>query len=155
MSCCVKSSLCWQLFKSVQKSGGINFKKRFFPVLDRFRALRESYVSLVYSRSELSQFFLFPRNSHYLTTDLTINFTCKSHDEFPTCTIENRTVVGSCQFSHDRSHGENVASACRVCKKETVDYNAFTTQIRTWQQKSLCSLTLKTILCSLHFTLPH
>ena len=31
---------------------------------------------------------------------------------------------------HDSSHSENEASARRVCKKETVDYNAFTMQIR-------------------------
>ena len=45
VSWCVKSSLCQQPFKSFQKSGQINFKNRYFPVLDRFRALHESCVA--------------------------------------------------------------------------------------------------------------
>jgi len=45
VSCHAKSSLCQQPFKSVQKSGRINLKNRFFPVLDQFRALRESCVA--------------------------------------------------------------------------------------------------------------
>ena len=45
VSCRVKSSLCRQPFKSVQKSGQINFKNGFFPVLDRFRTLQESCVA--------------------------------------------------------------------------------------------------------------
>ena len=94
-----KSSLCQQPFKSVQKSEN--------PVLDRFRALRESCVA----GQELSQFYLFPRNSHHLMTDLKINFACELRDEFRTCTIENWTVVGRGYFSRDSSHSENVASA--------------------------------------------
>ena len=41
-----KSSLCRQQFKFLQKSGRINVKNRLFPVLDRFRALHTSCVSL-------------------------------------------------------------------------------------------------------------
>ena len=44
-SCRVKSSLCRQLFKSVQKSGQINLKDRFIPVFNWFRGLRESCVA--------------------------------------------------------------------------------------------------------------
>ena len=40
-----KSSLCRQPFKSVQKSGRINLENGFFPVLDRFRTLPESFVA--------------------------------------------------------------------------------------------------------------
>ena len=79
-----KSSLCRQPFKSIQKSGQINFKTGFFPVLDWFRALCESCVA---NRSCSN--FLFPRNSCHLTTDLTINFACESCDEFHACTIGN------------------------------------------------------------------
>ena len=39
MRWCAKSSLCRQLFKSVQKPGRINWKKRVLPVLDRLRTL--------------------------------------------------------------------------------------------------------------------
>ena len=45
MSSRAKSSHCRQPLKSVQESGGINLKNGFFPVLDRFRALRESCVA--------------------------------------------------------------------------------------------------------------
>ena len=45
VSCRAKSSLCWQPFKSVQKSGRIDWKTWFLPVLDQFRALCESGVA--------------------------------------------------------------------------------------------------------------
>ena len=110
-SCCVswleKSSLCEQPFKSVQKSGRINLKKRFFPVLDLFRALRESCVADQSCRNYL----LFRRNSRHLMTDLTINFACESRDEFRAFTIENWTLVDRGYFLHNTSHSENVASA--------------------------------------------
>ena len=107
-SCCVswleKSSLCEQLFKSVQKFGRINLKKRFFPL---FRALRDSCVADQSCRNYL----LFRRNSHHLMTDLTINFACESRDEFRAFAIENWTLVDRSYFLHNTSHSENVASA--------------------------------------------
>ena len=110
-SCCVswleKSSLCEQLFKSVQKFGRINLKKRFFPL---FRALRDSCVADQSCRNYL----LFRRNSHHLMTDLTINFACESRDEFRAFTIENWTLVDRGYFLHNTSHREIVASACGV-----------------------------------------
>ena len=52
-----KSSLFRQPFNSIQKwSGRINEKNEFFPVLDRFRALRKSCVA----DQKLSQFFYIP-----------------------------------------------------------------------------------------------
>ena len=45
VSCCVKSILCQQPFKSVQKSGQINLTNRFFPCFNRFRGLLESCVA--------------------------------------------------------------------------------------------------------------
>ena len=111
MSCPVKSSLCRQPFNSILKSGQINLKNRFFPVLDRFRALRGSCIA---DQLELSQVFLFLWSSRHLTTDLTINFACESHYEFCACMMANWTVVGKGYFSQDSSHSENVASARRV-----------------------------------------
>ena len=71
VSCRAKSSLCRQPFKSVQKSGGINLKKtRFFPVLDRFRALRE-FVAIFFIRAKLAP------------------FDDESRDEFHGCAIES------------------------------------------------------------------
>ena len=105
-----KYSLCEQPFKSVQKSGRINLKKRFFPVLDLFRALRESCVADQSCRNYL----LFRRNSRHLMTDLTINFACESRDEFRAFTIENWTLVDRGYFLHNTSHREIVASACGV-----------------------------------------
>ena len=67
-----ESSLHRQPFKSVQKSGQINLKNGLFPVLDQFRTLRESCASLA-QQIRVVAIFLFPRNSHHLTTDLTIN----------------------------------------------------------------------------------
>ena len=99
MSWGAKSSLCRRPFKSVKKSGRINKKPVFFPILDRFRALRESYVSLAWvlrSRSDLSQFF--PRNSRHLTTGLTINFACESRDEFRACMIEIERLSAEATF---------------------------------------------------------
>ena len=111
--CCLswraKSSLCWKPFKSVLKSGRINEKNGLFPLLDWFRALRESCVA-----DQSCPIFLYPQNSRHLTTDLTINFPYKSCDEFCACTIENWTVVGRGYFSHASSNSENVASARRV-----------------------------------------
>ena len=106
-----KSSLCRQPFNSIQKwSGRINKKKRVFAVLDRFRALRKSCVADQSCRN----FFIFPRNSPHLMTDMTITFACESRDEFRACTIENWTVVGRGYFSHASSHSENEASALKV-----------------------------------------
>ena len=106
-----KSSLCRQPFKSVQKSGRINHKNGFFPLLGRFRALRESCVADQSCRN-----FLFQRNSRHLTTNLKVNFACEWRDEFCACTIENWTVVGRGYFSQSQasSHSENVASVRRV-----------------------------------------
>ena len=80
-----KSSLCRQPFKSIQKSGRINLQKRFFPVIDRFGTLHESWVADQSCRN----FFYYCENSCDLTTDLMITFACKSRDEFRACTIEN------------------------------------------------------------------
>ena len=71
-----KSILCRHPFKSVQKFGRINLKNGFFPVVDRFRALRESCVNLA-QQMRVNAIFLFPRNLRHLTTDLTINFACE------------------------------------------------------------------------------
>ena len=98
-----KSSLCRQPFKSVQKSGWINKKKNgFFPVHDWLRALRKSCVA----DQSFVAIFLFPQNSHHLTTDLTINFAYKSRDVFHICTIENWTVVSKGYFVHASSHSK-------------------------------------------------
>ena len=76
-----ESSLHRQPFKSVQKSGQINLKNGLFPVLDWFRALRESCVADQSCRN----FFI-----HAIWwQDLTINFACKSHAKFRACTIEH------------------------------------------------------------------
>ena len=115
VSWCAKSSLCRQLFKSVQKSGRINLKSGFFPVLDRCRALRESRTSLAW-QIRVVAILLFLQNSCCLTTDLTINFACQMRDEFCARTIENWMVVSRGYFSHASSHSENVASARRVAK---------------------------------------
>ena len=110
VTCRAKSSLYRQPFKSVQKSGRINFKKRVFS----FSWPVSSIAWVLLSRSELSQCFLFPRNSRHLTTEVTINFACEWRDKFRAWTIENWTVVNRGYFSHDSSHSENVASARRV-----------------------------------------
>ena len=81
----------------------------FFPVLDQFRALRESCVA-----NQSCCNFLFLWNLRHLRTDLTINFACELQDEFCLCTIENWMVVGWGYFSHTSSHSKNVASARRV-----------------------------------------
>ena len=100
--CCVswraKSSLCRQLFKSVQKSGQIKWKNGFFPVLDQFRALRESCVA-----NQSCHSYLFPRNLHHFTTNLKINFAHESCEEFRACTIGNWTVVCRRYFSHSNT----------------------------------------------------
>ena len=59
-----------------------------FPILDQFKALHESCVSLA-QQIRVVTIFLFLQNLHHLTTDLTINFSCESRDEFHACTIEN------------------------------------------------------------------
>ena len=64
VSCHAKSSLCQKPFKSVQKSGWINFKNGFFPVLGRFKSLRESCMSLM-SQVRVDTIFLFPQNSPF------------------------------------------------------------------------------------------
>ena len=51
-----KSSLCRQLFKSVQKAGGINSKTGFFLFLTGLEHC-VSLARVLRSRSELSQFF--------------------------------------------------------------------------------------------------
>ena len=97
--CCVswhaKSSLCWQLFKSVQKSGQIKWTNGFFPVLERLRALLESCVANLSCHN-----YLFPWNLHHFTTNLTINFACESCEEFRACMIGNWTVVCRRYFLH-------------------------------------------------------
>ena len=81
----------------------------FFPILDRFRALRESCGAAFIS--ELSQFFLLPRNLRHVMTDLTINFACKSGDRFQACTIENWTVVSrGCFFTR-----QLIPRKCNLC----------------------------------------
>ena len=62
VSCHGKSSLCQKPFKSVQKSGWINLKNWFFPVLGRFKSLRESCMSLM-SQVRVDAIFLFLQNS--------------------------------------------------------------------------------------------
>ena len=99
-SCRAKSILCRQPFKSVQKSGWINLKKRALSCL----AWQIRVVAI----------FLFRRNSRHLTTDLRVNFACESRDEFRACPIENWTVVGRGYFSHSSPHIENAAFARRV-----------------------------------------
>ena len=84
-------------------------KNGFFPVLDRFRALRESCVA-----DQSCRIFLFPRYPRHLMRNLAINFACESCDEFRACTIENWTVVSRDYFLHVSSHSENVVSAGRV-----------------------------------------
>ena len=64
VSCHGKSSLCQKPFKSVQKSGWINVKNGFFPVLGRFKSLRESCMSLM-SQVRVDEIFLFPQNSPF------------------------------------------------------------------------------------------
>ena len=76
-----------------------NFKKGFFPVLDWFRALRESCIS-----DQSCCNFLFQQNSRHLTTDLTINFACKLCDKFRACTIENWMVVSRDYSLRSSSH---------------------------------------------------
>ena len=83
MSWCVKSSLCQQPFKSFQKSGQINLKNRYFPVLDRFRALHESCVA-----DQSCPFFISVKLAPF-DDNLTISFACKSREEFRACAIEN------------------------------------------------------------------
>ena len=101
-----KVAVCWQPFKSVQKSRRLKLQKAgFFPVKDRFREFHESCLA----DQSCNNFFLFPRNSRHLTTDLTINFACESCDEFRACTIQNWTVVGRGYFLNDSSHSENLA----------------------------------------------
>ena len=114
VSCRAKSSLYRQPFKFVQKSGQINKKNSFFPVLDRFRALRESCVPDQSCRN----FFIPAKLAPF--DNLTINFACESRDEFRACTVENWTVVGRGYFSHARSHSENVASARRVLHPQII-----------------------------------
>ena len=109
VSCHGKSSLCQKPFKSVQKSGWINFKNGFF----LFLAGLNHCVNLAWvlcHRSELTQFF-YSRKTRHLTTDLTIDFPYELRDKFCTCTIENWTVVSRGYFSHASSHRENVAFA--------------------------------------------
>ena len=70
-------------FKAVQKSGRINQRTGFFLALDRFRALRESYVA--------DQSF---RNFIFITTKLAPfggkpDDACESRNEFRACTIKN------------------------------------------------------------------
>ena len=66
VSCRAKSSLCRQPFKSVQKSGRINYKKQaFFPF---FITGFEHWVSFA-QQIRVVAIFLFPGNSRHLTTD--------------------------------------------------------------------------------------
>ena len=104
-----KSSLCWQPFKSVQKSGRINEENGFFPVLDRFRALRESCVA-----NQSCHNFFIPAKLAPFDDDY---FACESRDEFRACTIENWTVVCRGYFSHDMQLTQR---KCSLCSKGNV-----------------------------------
>ena len=106
VSWCVKSSQSSQIRPEIWMN---KLKNSFFPVLDQFRALRESCIA-----AQNCCIFLFLRDSRHLTTNLTINFACESRDEFRACMIENWTVVSRGYFLHASSHSENVVSARRV-----------------------------------------
>ena len=59
--------------------------------------MRESSVSLARQIRDVAT-LLFLRNSRHLTTDLTINFACKSRDEFHTCTIQVERLSAEATF---------------------------------------------------------
>ena len=72
----IKQFIITFLIKSLKKSY-FSFKTRFKvffwrPILARF--VGAQFFQVFRSRSELSHFFLFPRNSRHLTTDLTAEF---------------------------------------------------------------------------------
>ena len=85
VSCWVKSSLCRQPFKSVQKSGQINLKNRFFPCFNRFRGLLESCVA----DQSCHNFFIPTKLAPVDDRPWRFNFACESLDKFCACMIEN------------------------------------------------------------------
>ena len=104
----IQSSLCWQLFKSIQKCEWISKKTGFFLGLTGLEC-----CARFASQIRVVTILLILWNLCHLMADLTINFACESRNEFCTCTIENWMVVGRGYFSHASSHSENVASAHR------------------------------------------
>ena len=82
----------------------------FFPVLDRFGALRESCVG----NQSCRNFFYYRETRAIWRQTWRLILLANRRDEFRTCTIENWTVVGRGYFSHASSHSETVASALRV-----------------------------------------
>ena len=107
VSCLAKSSLCPQPFKSVKKSGQINFKKnRFSRVLHQFRSLRESCMSLTYLVWVVAIFYWWQIWQLILLVNHVTKFSARM--------IENWTVVNRGYFWHTSSHSKNVASARRV-----------------------------------------
>ena len=125
VSCHVKSSLCRQPFKSVQKFGQINLTNGFFPVFIWFRGLLESCVADQSCRN----FFIPTKLAPVDDRPWRFNFACESRDKFCACMIENWTIVGAGYFSHAPSHSENVASARRV---------TLLSLTLTWDEKWIC-----------------